>query len=238
MRAALAVRAVEFQLAMRTGVAVRAVAFPFAVRGRGCSPRRCLSTCVPACHAGMGCSPRTCVSSLPCGHGVHVTQSSFRLPCGQGCRLRSALQLAMRAGLQAAQLRFSPCGHGVHVTQSSFRLPCGQGLQAAQMRFSLPCGQGLQAAQLRFSLPCGHGVHVTQSLFSLPWGSPCSPRSCISPCHANTVYSPPSLTKDVSFAATPARPPHPCQPAPRVVTATRRLRRADFSGFGTRLDLR
>ena len=104
------------------------------MRAAGCSPRSCVS----ACHAGMGCSPRRSTSAKV---RAVVFQPAMR---AAGCSPRSCcFPLAMRAGLQSAQLYFT--------------LPCGQGLQCTQRRFTLLCGQGLQSAQLYFSLPCGHG---------------------------------------------------------------------------------
>ena len=125
---------------------------------------------------------------------MQAAQLRFSLPSRAGVAGRAvALQLAMRAwGAR-------------HAVVFPLAMRAGVAGRADALQLAMRAGVAGRAVALHATMGC-----TSRSRFSAcHGGSPCSPRSCISPCHANTVYSPPSLTKDVSFAATPARPPHP-----------------------------
>ena len=123
-------------LAVRARVTGRAVVTSLPC-GHGCSPRSCASPChadrgvrpPSAFHlpCGQGCSPRSrqqacrraqvyastqLFFTLPCGQEFASAHLPFSLPCGRVAIRAAAFQLAMRAGLQAAQPDFPrlPCG--------------------------------------------------------------------------------------------------------------------------------
>ena len=81
--AALAVRAVVFQLAMRAGVAVRAVLLQLAMRA--------------------GLAVRAAVFRLPCGHGSQSAQKYFSLPCAHLFLFFPMLASPFRAPPSAAE---------------------------------------------------------------------------------------------------------------------------------------
>ena len=105
----------------------------------------------------------------------------------------------------------SACHAGMGCTSRSRLSACHAGRGCRPRRCASAChaGRGCRPRSCASACHAGMGCTSRSRFSACHGGSPCSPRSCISPCHANTVYSPPSLTKDVSFAATPARPPHP-----------------------------